>query len=169
MNQKTQSIAPHDLIAEGSPAPLFELPGADDKPWRLKDAKGGWVIVYFYPKDNTPGCTDEACQFRDQKSLLNKLQATVVGISPDAAATHDKFVQKLNLNFMLLADVERKVCSQYGVWQEKKNYGKIYMGVVRTTYLIDPQGKVAKRWDKVKVSGHAEQVIEDLDRRRKGT
>ena len=152
------------LIDVGRKAPAFTLPDQDGTKHALKDCAGKPVVVYFYPKDDTSGCTLEACQFRDQQPDFAKVKATVFGVSPDSIESHRKFVSKHDLNFTLLADAkdadgDPKVCAKYGVWQEKSMYGRKYMGVVRTTYLIDVTGKVARRWDKVKVPEHAEEVL----------
>jgi peroxiredoxin Q/BCP len=153
------------LIEPGKKAPAFALPDQDGVKHALKDLAGAPVVLFFYPKDDTSGCTAEACQFRDQLPDFKKAKAAVFGISPDSVESHRKFVDKHGLNFTLLADSARdgddnpKVCWKYGVWQEKSMYGRKYMGVVRTTYLIDAAGKVAKRWDKVKVPGHAAEVL----------
>ena len=154
------------LIEVGRKAPAFTLPDQDGAKHALKDLAGSPVILFFYPKDDTSGCTKEACQFRDQLPDFKKVKARVFGISPDSVESHRKFVDKHELNFTLLADAARdgdenpKICLKYGVWQEKSMYGRKYMGVVRTTYLIGPDGKVAERWDKVKVPGHADAVLE---------
>ena len=156
------------LIDAGKKAPAFTLPDQDGKKHSLKDLAGKPVVLYFYPKDDTSGCTKEACQFRDQLPDFKKTKAVVFGVSPDSVESHRKFVDKYDLNFTLLADSARdaddnpKICLKYGVWQEKSMYGKKYMGVVRTTYLIGPDGKVAQRWDKVKVPGHADAVLEAI-------
>lgn len=120
-------------------------------------------MLYFYPKDNTPGCTSEACQFRDDFPAFATVDAVILGVSPDDAASHARFVGKFDLPFTLLADTGQKVCSAYGVWRQKSMYGRTYMGVVRTTYLIDPKGKVVWRWDKVKVSAHAQAVLDKIN------
>ncbi|MFG0283870.1 MAG: thioredoxin-dependent thiol peroxidase [Phycisphaerales bacterium JB039] len=154
------------MIEEGKKAPAFTLPDQDGKKVSLKDFAGAPVVLYFYPKDDTSGCTAEACQFRDLLPKFKRSKAVVLGVSPDSAASHRKFADKHDLPFTLLADEanegEPKVCAKYGVWQEKSMYGRKYMGVVRTTYLIDGAGKVARRWDKVKVPGHAEEVLEAI-------
>ena len=154
------------LIEVGRKAPAFTLPDQDGAKHALKDLAGSPVILFFYPKDDTSGCTKEACQFRDQLPDFEKVKTRIFGISPDSVESHRKFVDKHELNFTLLADAARdgdenpKICLKYGVWQEKSMYGRKYMGVVRTTYLIGPDGKVAERWDKVKVPGHADAVLE---------
>ena len=152
-------------IEEGKKAPAFTAVDQDGKKHALKDYAGKPVVLYFYPKDNTSGCTKEACAFRDLLPKFKRGKAVVLGVSPDSAASHLRFIEKHDLNFTLLADVKDadgtpKLCAKYGVWQEKKNYGRTYLGVVRTTYLIGPDGKVARRWDKVKVAGHVEQVLD---------
>ncbi len=156
----TKQTAPSvGLIEVGEAAPAFSLPDQAGTTHKLADYRGRWVVLYFYPKDDTSGCTAEACQFRDDLPRFRKKDAVVLGVSPDAAASHKKFADKYKLPFTLLADTEKEVCQRYGVWQQKSMYGRKYMGVVRTTYLIDPKGKVAQRWDKVKVPGHAEAVM----------
>ena len=156
------------FIEPGKTAPAFTLKDSDGEKHSLKDYRGQFVVLYFYPKDDTSGCTKEACQFRDQLPDFKKTKAVVFGVSPDSVESHRKFVDKHDLNFTLLADAARdadenpKICLKYGVWQEKSMYGKKYMGVVRTTYLIGPDGKVAQRWDKVKVPGHADAVLEAI-------
>lgn len=159
---------PMPLIEVGSRAAAFSLTDQNGKLHTLAAYKGRKVVLYFYPKDDTPGCTDQACQFRDGLSDLNGLNAVVLGVSPDDAASHLKFAKKHGLTFPLLADVPPKggepaVCEAYGVWQEKSMYGKKYMGVVRTTYLIDEKGVVKQRWDKVSVPGHAAEVLAALE------
>jgi peroxiredoxin Q/BCP len=151
-----------DLVEPSQPAPEFTLPDGTGRPRRLEDFRGSWVVLYFYPRDATPGCTTEACDFRDAMNDLKQADAVVLGVSPDDAASHTKFAQKQALNFPLLADTNQKVCQDYGVWKEKSMYGKTFMGVARTTYLIDPDGNVAYRWDKVKVKGHVDAVLAKL-------
>jgi peroxiredoxin Q/BCP len=157
-----KSKQPAALIDPGHPAPAFLLPDQSGKTHQLKDYRGRWVVLYFYPRDNTPGCTKQACQFRDANTPLERAGAVVLGVSPDDQTSHAKFRGKYDLPFDLLADAERQVCQAYGVWQEKTLYGRKHMGVVRTTYLIDPKGNVAHRWDKVKVAQHDEHVLEQL-------
>lgn len=151
------------LIEPGKAAPAFHLADQDGTKHRLSEYKGKWVVLYFYPKDNTPGCTTQACGFRDAEKEIADRGAVVLGISPDPEASKAKFAAKLGLNFPILADDDAKVCSKYGVWQEKSMYGKQYMGVVRTTFLINPAGKVHARFDKVKVKAHTEAVLASLD------
>lgn len=148
--------------AVGDAAVDFSLPDQTGRNHRLSDCRGQWVVLYFYPKDNTSGCTAQACQFRDRQPTFQKANAVVWGVSPDSVESHARFVEKQGLNFSLLADVGSRVCTQYGVWQEKSMYGRRYMGVVRTTLLIDPAGGVAYRWDKVSVPGHEQQVLAQL-------
>jgi len=162
-NKTTQCPA---LIEPGKTAPAFHLADQNGEKHRLSQYKGQWVVLYFYPRDNTPGCTTQACGFRDNEKEIQKRGAIVLGISPDDEKSKAKFAGKYDLNFPILADEGAKVCSKYGVWQEKSMYGKTYMGVVRTTFLIDPKGKVAQRFDKVKVKGHAQAVLEALDQAR---
>jgi peroxiredoxin Q/BCP len=147
---------------EGSPAPAFALPADDGSKVRLRDLKGSPVVLYFYPADDTPGCTREACAFRDRAAELKKLGAKVLGVSPDDVASHAKFKQKYKLNFPLLADVDHTVAEKYGAWREKNMYGKKKMGIVRSTFLIDADGKLARVWKSVKVNGHDEQVLAAL-------
>jgi peroxiredoxin Q/BCP len=151
-----------DWIEAGEKAPAFTLTADDGSKVRLSDLKGGPVVVYFYPRDDTPGCTREACAFRDQKAGLKKLGATVLGISTDSTASHEKFRDKYELNFPLLSDPEHAVAEKYGAWREKNMYGKKSMGIQRSTFLIDADGKVAKVWKAVKVDGHDQQVVAAL-------
>lgn len=149
-------------VEEGEKAPDFTLAADDGKKIKLSQLKGQPVVVYFYPRDDTPGCTREACAFRDRRRELEKLGAVVLGISPDDAKSHAKFRDKFELNFPLLCDVDHKVAEKYGAWREKNMYGKVSMGIQRSTFLIDRTGKVAKVWRKVNVDGHDEQVLEAL-------
>ena len=147
------------LIDEGKKAPAFSLNDQNGKTHRLSDYEGKPVILYFYPKDDTPGCTKESCAFRDNLPLFKKSKAAVFGVSILDEASKKRFADKFDLTFPLLADADHKVAEKYGVWQKKSLYGRAFMGIVRTTYLIDGDGKVAKRWDNVKVDGHAEDVL----------
>jgi peroxiredoxin Q/BCP len=152
------------LIEVGKKAPAWTLTDQDGEKHSLKDYAGKPVVLYFYPKDDTSGCTKEACQFRDLQPSFRKSKAVVLGVSPDSEASHAKFADKHDLNFTLLSDPKSadgtpKVCDKYGVWVEKSMYGRKYMGVQRTTYLIGPDGKVVRRWDKVKVPGHGDEVL----------
>lgn len=152
------------LIDEGKKAPAFTLVDQGGTKVSLKEFAGRPVVVYFYPKDDTATCTKEACSFRDAMGQFRKLKCAVLGVSPDDSKSHAKFIAKYGLNFTLLSDVAGDegvpaVCEKYGVWVEKSMYGKTYMGVARTTYLIGGDGKVLKRWDKVKAEGHADEVV----------
>ena len=150
------------LIEPGRKAPAFTLRDQNGTSHRLSDYAGRPVVLFFYPKDATPGCTTEACDFQAHLSALSKHKAAVFGISILDEKSKAKFADKHGLTFPLLADADHTVAEKYGVWQEKSNYGKKYMGIVRTTYLIGPDGKVAERWDGVKVNGHADAVIAAL-------
>ncbi len=151
-------------IEEGKEAPNFCLPDEEGKEVCLSELKGKWVVLYFYPKDNTPGCTKEAQDFSEKIDEFRKLGAVVIGVSPDSVESHRKFKERKGLKVKLLSDEKKEVLKEYGVWQKKKNFGKEYFGVVRTTYLIDPEGKVAKVWKRVKVKGHAESVLKELSK-----
>jgi peroxiredoxin Q/BCP len=151
-----------DWVEAGKKAPDFTLVADDGSKVKLSALKGQPVVLYFYPRDNTPGCTREACAFRDRKAELTKRGAVVLGVSPDTVASHEKFRDKFKLNFRLLADPDHKVAEKYGAWREKTLYGKKSMGIQRSTWLIDAQGKVAKVWKKVNVDGHDEQVLAAL-------
>lgn len=150
------------MLQVGKAAPAFSLPDQQGQKHNLKDYKGSWVLVYFYPTDDTPGCTKEACAIRDNLPDFKKLKAVVLGISKDTVVSHKKFADKYKLNFTILADPEHKVIESYGAWQEKKFMGKTYMGTVRSSVLIDPSGKIAKLYPKVKPETHADEVLEDL-------
>ena len=141
------------------PAPALDLPTDGGGRITLAALKGKPAVVYFYPKDDTPGCTTEACGFRDGAAAFKKLQAQVVGVSKDSVARHDKFKAKYDLNFPLVSDEDGKICEKYGTWIEKSLYGRKYMGVERSTFLIDAEGRLARIWRKVKVAGHAEEVL----------
>jgi thioredoxin-dependent peroxiredoxin len=147
------------MIEPGKKAPSFSLPDQSGKVHSLADYAGQPVVIYFYPKDDTPGCTKESCAFQDNLPKFKKSKAAVLGMSVLDAKSKAKFAGKYGLEFPLLADEDHAVIEKYGVWQEKSMYGKKYMGVARTTYLIGPDGKVVKRWDGVKVDGHAEEVL----------
>jgi thioredoxin-dependent peroxiredoxin len=151
-----------DWPLEGSKAPAFNLPADDGSKIKLADLKGSPVVLYFYPADDTPGCTREACAFRDRAAELKKLGAKVFGVSPDDVASHEKFKKKFSLNFPLLADEDHAIAEKYGAWREKNMYGKKRMGIARSTFLIDADGKLAKVWKAVKVDGHDEQVLAAL-------
>src|SRR5579872_618588 len=139
-------------------APDFTLPDQNGEEHKLSDYKGKWVLLYFYPKDDTTGCTKEACTIAEQFPNFKKLKVAVVGVSIDSVTSHKKFVEKYSLPFTLLADTEKKVVNLYDVWGEKSMYGRTYMGTFRTSYLIDPEGKIAKVYEKVKPDIHAEEV-----------
>jgi peroxiredoxin Q/BCP len=151
-----------DWIEEGQKAPTFTLTADDGKKVKLGDFAGKPVVLYFYPKDDTPGCTREACAFRDASAALKKAGAVVLGVSADDTASHIKFRDKFQLNFPLLSDTDHKVAEKYGAWREKNMYGKVSMGIQRSTFLIDPAGKVAKVWKRVQVDGHDQKVLEAL-------
>jgi peroxiredoxin Q/BCP len=148
------------VIDPGQKAPAFSLKDQDGKARSLKEYAGRPLTLYFYPKDDTPGCTKEACAFRDLLAELGRSKAAVVGVSVLDVASKAKFAKKHTLNFPLLADPDHEVAEKYGAWKKKSMYGKTYMGVARMTYLIGPDGKVARRWDDVKVDGHAKDVLE---------
>jgi len=146
----------------GQKAPSFTLPNEQQESISLSDFAGKKVILYFYPKDMTPGCTTEACDFRDAHQDFSDLNAVVIGISPDPVARHTKFIDKYELPFSLLADEDHAVAEAYGVWQLKKNFGKEYMGIVRSTFLIDEQGQVISEWRNVRVKDHINTVLTTL-------
>jgi peroxiredoxin Q/BCP len=150
------------MLEVGMKAPAFDLPDQDGKTHRLSDYAGRWVLVYFYPKDNTPGCTKEACAIRDDWGDFKKLDAVVLGVSKDSVKSHRKFADKHSLPFTLLSDESTEMIAKYGAWQKKKMAGREYMGIVRISYLVDPKGKVAKAYPKVKPPEHAAQVLADL-------
>ncbi|MCX7432587.1 MAG: thioredoxin-dependent thiol peroxidase [Planctomycetia bacterium] len=151
-----------DWIEVGSKAPDFTLPTHNGTKLKLSSLKGTPVVLYFYPKDDTPGCTKEACGFRDAKATLAKHEAVVLGVSPDAPESHETFRLKYKLPFTLLADVDHKVAEKYGAWREKNMYGKKSMGIARSTFIIDATGTVAKVFKAVRADGHADQVLESL-------
>ena len=142
----------------GSSVPDFCLPNQDEEEICLRDIKGRWIVLYFYPKDNTPGCTTEACDFTEALPDFDGLEAIVLGVSPDSAEKHRKFIEKKELKITLLADESKELCNLFGVWQLKKFMGKEYMGVVRSTFIINPEGKVAAMWSKVRVKNHVDDV-----------
>ena len=143
-------------------APDFNLPASTGKNIALKDLKGKNVVVYFYPKDDTPGCTVEACGLRDSYNEIEKLNAVILGVSPDDVISHGKFIGKFQLPFPLLADEDKKMAQDYGVWVEKSMYGKKYFGIARTTFIIDKNGNIAKVFEKVKPEGHDQEIIAAL-------
>jgi peroxiredoxin Q/BCP len=142
----------------GDKAPDFSLPADNNSTISLSDYKGQWIVIYFYPKDDTPGCTTESCSFRDHRKDFEKLGAQIIGISKDSIKKHDKFKAKYDLNFPLVSDENSDMCERYGVWVEKSMYGKKYMGIERSTFLIDKKGNIAQIWRSVKVPGHVEDV-----------
>lgn len=148
------------MIAEGDKAPAFSLPTDGNGKVTLSKLKGNIVVLYFYPKDDTSGCTKEAIAFTELYKDFEKIGAVILGVSPDSVAKHDKFKEKHDLTVTLLADEDKKTAEAYGVWVEKKMYGRAYMGVERSTFLIDKKGKIARLWRKVKVPGHAEEVLQ---------
>lgn len=150
-------------IREGCPAPDFVAEGPEGMV-RLSDLLGQWVVLYFYPKDDTPGCTREACGFRDAMTRLQELGATVVGISRDRRSSHDRFAAKHGLKFRLLSDPDASIHRAYGAWGEKRSYGKVSEGVIRSTFLLDERGVIRKVWRNVKVDGHVDEVIAGLQR-----
>tara|TARA_R110002110_G_scaffold2756_1_gene13305 strand:- start:50480 stop:50944 length:465 start_codon:yes stop_codon:yes gene_type:complete len=147
-------------VTEGGKAPAFSMPTDGGGTIALKDLKGRPVILYFYPKDSTPGCTTEACDFRDLTPDFSKIDAEIIGVSKDSVKRHDNFKAKYELPFTLASDEDGDVCERYGVWVEKNMYGRKFMGIERATFLIDAKGVVRKIWRKVKVKGHAEDVLE---------
>ena len=150
------------MLKAGTKAPDFSLYNQDEKKISLKDYLGKKIILYFYPKDDTSGCTKEACNFRDDFPKFVKSDAVILGVSPDSVKSHKKFSDKYKLVFDLLADEEKKVVEKYGVWKEKSMYGRKYMGIERTTFIIDEKGKIKKIFNKVKVEGHNKEVLEAL-------
>jgi peroxiredoxin Q/BCP len=154
--------APRAIPAAGDLAPDIALPDENGTVHRLTGQHGRWTILYFYPEDDTSGCTKEACQFRDLHEGIVANDADVWGVSPDDAASHQKFKTKYGLPFTLLSDVDKDVINRYGAWGEKDNYGKKYMGLIRSSFLIDPDGRIAKVWPKVMADGHAAKVTEAL-------
>src|SRR5262245_12596482 len=150
------------MIQEGKKAPDFTLPSSEGGEVSLKALRGKPVVLYFYPKDDTPGCTREACAFRDDKAALKKAGAQVLGVSGDSLQSHEKFVSKYKLNFPLLSDPDKAVAKKYGAWGEKVLYGRKFMGMIRSTFVIDAEGVVRKVFPRVKVDGHSDQVLKAL-------
>ncbi len=151
------------IPAVGDPAPEVALPDETGTLHRLEDQRGRWTVLYFYPEDDTPGCTTGACQFRDLDTEIRDIGADVWGVSADDATSHRRFREKFGLPFTLLSDVDRAVIERYGAWQEKSLYGRRYMGIQRSTFLIDPEGRIAQVWPKVKADGHAAQVLSAIE------
>ena len=155
-------------LKEGDKAPAFSMPTNQGTTASLSDYKGRKLVLYFYPKDDTPGCTKEACSFRDNLPHFEKIDAAILGVSKDTVEKHAKFIKKFDLNFPLASDEDGSVCDAYGTWGEKSLYGRKYMGIDRATFLIDADGKIAKIWRKVKVDGHTEEVmaaLKELDKK----
>jgi len=150
------------MLEVGTKAPEFCLPNQDETEICLRDLSGKWIVLYFYPKDNTPGCTTEACGFSEALPEFEDMDAVILGVSPDSPKKHRNFIEKKNLTITLLADEDKELCNLYDVWKLKKFMGREYMGVVRTTYIISPDGEIVAAWDKVKVKGHVEAVKEKL-------
>ena len=146
----------------GDLAPEVALPDEFGTVHELSERRGGWTVVYFYPADDTPGCTTEACQFRDLNDQVEGMDARIWGVGPDGSGSHAAFRAKFGLPFTLLSDEDHAVAERYGAWGEKQNYGKTYMGIIRSSFLVDPDGRIAKAWPKVKADGHAAQVLEAL-------
>jgi peroxiredoxin Q/BCP len=151
------------MLKIGDVAPKVTLPNQDEVEISLRDLEGKWVVLYFYPKDNTPGCTTEACEFTEALPAFDGLNAVILGISPDSPKKHSNFIAKKDLMITLLSDESKEVCEKYGVWQLKKMCGKEYMGVVRSTFLISPEGKIEAIWEKVRVKGHVSAVKQKLE------
>ncbi|TNE34298.1 peroxiredoxin [bacterium] len=154
-------------IEIGKKAPTFKAMASGDKEISLKDYEGKWLVLYFYPKDNTSGCTKEACVFSENIKQFEKLDAEILGVSPDSVKSHDGFKAKYNLQFDLLSDPDKEIATKYGAYGEKSMYGRKYMGIIRSTFIIDPKGKVAEEYRKVKVNGHIEKVMKDLSELKK--
>ncbi|TNF43551.1 MAG: thioredoxin-dependent thiol peroxidase [Epsilonproteobacteria bacterium] len=151
------------MLEVGTQVPDFCLPNQDEEEICFRDIKGRWIVLYFYPKDNTPGCTTEACDFTAAVPDFTDLDAIILGVSPDSPEKHRKFIDKKELGITLLADEEKELCNLFGIWQLKKFMGKEYMGVVRSTFIIDPDGKIAANWTKVRVKEHVDAVKAKLE------
>jgi thioredoxin-dependent peroxiredoxin len=147
-------------VSTGELAPDIELPASNGKTVKLSDFRGKNVVLYFYPKDMTPGCTSEACDFRDAYKEFSDINTVILGVSPDPINRHEKFIEKHGLPFLLLSDEDHKLAEAFGVWKLKKNFGKEYMGIERSTFVIDKDGKIVKEWRKVKVKGHVEETLQ---------
>jgi len=150
------------MLEVGIEAPEFCLKNQDDIEICLRDLKGKWIVLYFYPRDNTPGCTTEACEFTEVAPDFSSLNAIILGVSADTTKKHRNFIEKHNLGITLLSDESTQMMQEYGVWQLKKNYGKEYMGIVRSTFIINPDGVIVSKWEKVRVKAHVEAVKEKL-------
>ena len=151
------------MLETGTMVPDFCLPNQDDEEICFRDIKGRWIVLYFYPKDNTPGCTTQACDFTAAQPEFTGLEAMILGVSPDSPKKHRSFIEKKELGITLLADEEKELCELFGIWQLKKFMGKEYMGVVRSTFIINPEGKIAATWTKVRVKEHASIVKAKLE------
>lgn len=149
-------------LVEGSVAPDFSLPTGTGEELSLKSLRGSMVILYFYPKDNTPGCTREACSFEENLARIQKAGAVVIGVSPDSPSSHARFAEKYNLSFPLISDEKKELAKLYGVWKKKTFMGRSYLGVVRTTFVIDRKGRIRKVFNNVRVDGHTDEVLESL-------
>jgi len=150
------------MLEIGSKAPEFCIQNQDEVEICLRDLKGKWIVLYFYPKDNTPGCTTQACEFTQAEPEFDDLDAVILGVSPDSCKKHQNFIAKKELGITLLSDEDKVVCEAYGVWQLKKTFGKEYMDVVRSTFIINPQGEISGIWSKVRVKEHVAKVKEEL-------
>jgi len=150
------------MLEIGDAIPPFCLPNQDEEEICFRDIKGRWAVIYFYPKDNTPGCTTEACAFTEALPDFTELEAIILGVSPDSPKKHRNFIEKKELKITLLADEDKSLCKSFGIWQLKKFMGREYMGVVRSTFLVNPKGEVAYKWEKVRVKGHVDEVREKL-------
>ena len=150
------------IVEVGAKAPDFDVPNQYGKNVKLDDFTGKWLVIYFYPRDDTPGCTIEACEFRDRSDEISAKGTKILGISPDNLESHDKFINKFDLNFELLADEDNTVATSYGAWGEKNMYGKVTIGMKRMTFLVDEKGNIEKIWGKVKPEGHAQQIIDAI-------
>lgn len=162
MTTKKVKTPATNSLSVGQEAPAFSLVSDRGEIISLESLKGKWVVLYFYPKDMTPGCTTQACDFQESNSRLQAMGVTVLGVSKDDLNSHKKFREKYGLGFDLLSDLEGRLCEAYGVWKEKMNYGKKYMGIERSTFIINPDSKIAKVYTKVRAEGHVSQVLEDL-------
>jgi len=155
------------MLEIGKKSPEFCLPNQDDVEICSRDLKGKWIVLYFYPRDNTPGCTTEACEFTEAEPEFDNLDAIILGVSADTTKKHRSFIEKKELGITLLSDVSTEMMQEFGVWQLKKNYGKEYMGIVRTTLIINPDGIIEAIWDKVRVKDHVKNVREKLEELKK--
>ena len=162
MTPADENIVAKNSLNIGDPAPSFTLTSDDGRQIALRELRGQKIVLYFYPKDDTPGCTNEACTFRDNLAGIKAKNAVVIGVSIDSVESHQKFKSKYSLNFALLSDSEKKAVSSYGVWKQKSMYGRTYMGTERSTFIIDEQGKILRIFSKVSVQGHVDAVLAAL-------